>query len=70
MALTVLSTALCHAVDAASAPTAAEPLAEKKTLPPEFRHTPESEARLNKWFRDAKFGAFIHFGPYSTLAGK
>ena len=35
-----------------------------------LRHTPESEARLNKWFRDAKFGAFIHFGAYSPLAGK
>ncbi len=22
-----------------------------------------------KWFRDAKFGAFIHFGPYSQLGG-
>jgi alpha-L-fucosidase len=22
-----------------------------------------------KWFRDAKFGAFIHFGPYSHLGG-
>jgi alpha-L-fucosidase len=23
----------------------------------------------DKWFRDAKFGAFIHFGPYSHLGG-
>jgi len=29
----------------------------------------ESEARLDQWFRDAKFGAFIHFGLYSQLAG-
>lgn len=35
-----------------------------------FRHTPENEERLDKWFRDAKYGAFIHFGAYSPLAGK
>ncbi len=39
-------------------------------MPPTLKHPPETEARLNKWFRDSKFGAFIHFGAYSTLAGK
>ncbi len=36
----------------------------------ELKQTPDSEARLDKWFRDAKFGAFIHFGAYSPLAGQ
>jgi len=39
-------------------------------MPPTLKHPPETEARLNKWFRDSKFGAFIHFGAYSPLAGK
>ena len=39
-------------------------------MPPTLKHPPETEARLNKWFRDSKFGAFIHFGAYSQLAGK
>jgi len=30
--------------------------------------TVDSEARLDQWFRDAKFGAFIHFGIPSKLA--
>ncbi len=58
------------AADAPSASKKAESAAATKARLQEFRHTPESEARLNKWFRDAKFGAFIHFGAYSTLAGK
>jgi alpha-L-fucosidase len=41
-----------------------------KIMPSTLKHPPETEARLNKWFRDSKFGAFIHFGAYSTLAGK
>ncbi|MDQ8179554.1 alpha-L-fucosidase [Pelagicoccus sp. SDUM812005] len=35
-----------------------------------LRQTPDSIARQEKWFRDAKFGAFIHFGVYSTLEGE
>ncbi len=35
-----------------------------------LRQTPDSIARQNLWFRDAKFGAFIHFGVYSTLEGE
>jgi len=38
-------------------------------FPVELKQTPDSEARLDRWYRDAKFGAFIHFGTYSTLAG-
>lgn len=34
------------------------------------KQTPDSEARLDQWYRDAKYGAFIHFGVYSMLAGK
>ena len=68
IALALVGSTLGHAADkeiGATPPDAAnEPDLSK------FRHTPESEARLNQWFRDAKFGAFIHFGPYSPLAGK
>lgn len=42
----------------------------KKRFAADLRHPPESEARLNKWFRDAKYGVFIHFGAYSQLAGQ
>jgi alpha-L-fucosidase len=35
-----------------------------------LKQTPDSEARLDAWYRDAKFGAFIHFGAYSPLAGQ
>jgi alpha-L-fucosidase len=42
----------------------------KKRFAANLRHPPESEARLNKWFRDDKFGVFIHFGAYSPLAGQ
>lgn len=41
-----------------------------RIMPATLKHPPETEARLNKWFRDSKFGAFIHFGAYSPLAGK
>ena len=36
----------------------------------ELKQTDDSIARQEKWFRDAKFGAFIHFGVYSTLEGE
>jgi alpha-L-fucosidase len=39
-------------------------------FPESLKQTPDSEERLNQWFRDAKFGAFIHFGVYSTLEGE
>ena len=32
--------------------------------------SPETLARLNSWFTDAKFGIFIHFGIYSALEGE
>ncbi len=35
-----------------------------------LKQTPDSEERLEKWFKDAKFGAFIHFGVYSVLEGE
>ncbi|MDC0177917.1 alpha-L-fucosidase [Polaribacter sp.] len=38
-------------------------------FPSNLKQTPDSEVRLNQWYKDAKFGAFIHFGVYSTLAG-
>jgi len=56
--------------------------AAEKTKPPKPEHafeyrfddslqqTPDSLERINKWFTDAKFGAFIHFGVYSMLEGE
>jgi len=38
-------------------------------FPDGLKQTADSEARLDQWFRDAKFGAFIHFGIPSKLAG-
>ncbi|MDB2687163.1 alpha-L-fucosidase [Mariniblastus sp.] len=35
-----------------------------------LKQTPDSIARLEKWFYDAKFGVFIHFGVYSSLEGE
>ena len=35
-----------------------------------LRQTADSKARQDRWFCDAKFGAFIHFGVYSTLEGE
>lgn len=36
----------------------------------DLQQTPDSIARQELWFRDAKFGAFIHFGVYSQLEGE
>ena len=36
----------------------------------DLQQTADSLARQESWFRDAKFGAFIHFGVYSTLEGE
>lgn len=38
-------------------------------IPLTLTTSPDSEKRLNLWFKDAKYGAFIHFGPYSALEG-
>ena len=36
----------------------------------DLQQTADSRARQSQWFRDAKFGAFIHFGVYSMLEGE
>ena len=36
----------------------------------DLEQTADSKARLAEWYRDAKFGAFIHFGAYSSLEGE
>ncbi len=41
-----------------------------KIMPSTLKHPLETEARLNQWFRDSKFGTLICLGPYSQLAGK
>ncbi len=53
-----------HAVPAPSIDT------YKERFDASLKQTADSEARLEKWFKDAKFGAFIHFGVYSMLEGE
>jgi len=35
-----------------------------------LQHPPETEARLNQWYRDARYGALVCLGPYSIAAGR
>ena len=46
---------------------AAEPVADDSTA---FHETPQEHDARMQWFRDAKFGMFIHWGLYSQLAGE
>jgi len=39
-------------------------------FPEGVRLTQNSEKRLDQWYRDAKYGAFIHWGVYSMLEGQ
>lgn len=52
----ILASMLCHA--------AAEP------APPEYEDSPELKAERMRWFDDARFGMFIHWGLYSQLGGE
>ena len=38
--------------------------------PAAFQETPEQEEQRMAWYKEAKFGMFIHWGPYSALAGE
>lgn len=50
--------------------TSAQDAKPAVATPPEFKETAaEHDARM-QWFRDAKFGMFIHWGLYSQLAGE
>ena len=62
--------AFAEAVPSADNPEQAHADSFEKRFAADLRHPPESEARLNKWFRNEKFGVFIHFGAYSPLAGQ
>ena len=62
--------AFAEAVPSPDNPEQAHADSFKKRFAADLRHPAESEARLNKWFRNDKFGVFIHFGAYSTLAGQ
>ena len=35
-----------------------------------FQETPEQKEQRMAWYKEAKFGMFIHWGPYSALAGE
>ncbi|MGD7652208.1 MAG: alpha-L-fucosidase [Verrucomicrobiales bacterium] len=60
----------------AQAPAGNAPKKAKRNTSFEYRfdddlkQSPETMERLGKWFIDAKFGAFIHFGVYSMLEGE
>ncbi len=72
LALIAVATGILHA----NTPEQEAPVRPKRNVSFEYRfddslrQTPDSIARQNKWFRDAKFGAFIHFGVYSSLEGE
>ena len=38
--------------------------------PAAFQETPEQKEQRMAWYKEAKFGMFIHWGPYSALAGE
>jgi len=50
--------ALAESVPRPDNPEQADADSFKKRFAPDLRHPPESEARLNRWFRDAKYGVF------------
>ncbi len=45
------------------------PFAQRQTAPAEKVETKEQRAARMAWWRDAKFGLFIHWGVYSVPAG-
>ncbi len=55
------------ALSASAFATAAEPVDESRS---DFRETAAERDRRMSWFREARFGMFIHWGPYSRLAGE
>ena len=38
-------------------------------FPSGVKQSVDSDRRLDQWYRDAKYGAFIHWGVYSMLEG-
>jgi len=76
VSLAVLMCGASIAVAKPPAPQVSPNQPAKKNVTFEYRfddglkQTPDSIARQKLWFRDAKFGAFIHFGVYSTLEGE
>jgi len=72
LTLAVLSPTFGHA-DQAAKPQTDPAKIDKRSFdyrfPKGLKQTADSEARLEAWFRDARFGAFIHFGIPSELAG-
>ncbi|CAA6696579.1 MULTISPECIES: alpha-L-fucosidase [unclassified Lentimonas] len=71
--LLLSSSALIAALVASVAPLQAEEKVDESSYEYRFdaslKQTPDSIARNEQWFYDAKFGAFIHFGVYSVLEG-
>ncbi|QDU58782.1 alpha-L-fucosidase [Aeoliella mucimassa] len=58
----------CLLVTATKSAMAAEPAAPAAAEQVEPMTTPEREQRM-EWWRDARFGMFVHWGLYSGLAG-
>ena len=72
LALAALSPTLAS-VEKATEPETDQAKVDKRSFdyrfPDGLKQTADSEARLEAWFRDARFGAFIHFGIPSKMAG-
>ncbi|WP_372808312.1 alpha-L-fucosidase [Pontiella sp.] len=69
--LICLGAVASHAKDTAKSPNQpAGDVSFEYRFDDRLQQTPDSLARQALWFRDAKFGAFIHFGVYSTLEGE
>ena len=72
----MIATSALVALIALSAPDApVAPLAPQQELPRYggvnlVNETPEQHDARMKWFREAKFGMFIHWGAYSTAGGE
>lgn len=65
----LISVSMLQAQDKKVVPKQKKDVSFEYRFPSDLKQTPDSEARLNQWYKDAKFGAFIHFGVYSVLAG-
>jgi alpha-L-fucosidase len=65
-----LSVVACAAMQGGPLPAAANaPAGSANAAAPPAPETPEHAARM-KWFREAKFGLFIHWGLYAIPAGE
>ena len=68
LALTLCSLGIVQAVNKEAEAAVKEPLA---VAVKDYTHITEADkAKRMKWWRDARFGVFIHFGPYAVMGGE